>query len=221
MIQHNNTWIVCLSHADVVAISSSSCRFISIIYSACIFKTHHYLTTTKRASYAVYSVTTSCHGTISWRRHQMETFSAWLALCAGNSPVPVNSPHKGQWRGALMFTLICVWINGCVNNREAGDLRRYCAHYVVTVMFRINITVWGDSPHKGPAMRIFVDKFVVSPNTCSANSRISMTLIWRYYNVMGCILFNVYSDHSEYGLSQLETTLHCNVVSHWLNPHSE
>ena len=32
-----------------------------------------------------------------------------------------------------MFTLICVWINGCVNNREAGDLRRYCAHYGVTI----------------------------------------------------------------------------------------
>ena len=35
-----------------------------------------------------------------------------------------NSPHKGQWCGALMFSLICVWINGWVNNREAGDLRR-------------------------------------------------------------------------------------------------
>ena len=35
---------------------------------------------------------------------------------------PVNSPHKGQWRGALMFSLICVWINYWVNNREAGDL---------------------------------------------------------------------------------------------------
>ena len=33
----------------------------------------------------------------------MKTFSALLALCAGNSPAPVNSPHKGQWRGALMF----------------------------------------------------------------------------------------------------------------------
>ena len=40
---------------------------------------------------------------------------------AGNSPVPVNSPHKGQWRGALVFSLICVWIYGSVNNREAGD----------------------------------------------------------------------------------------------------
>ena len=47
---------------------------------------------------------------------------------------PVNSPHKGQWHGALMFSLICVWINGWVNNREAGDLRRYLAHYDVTVM---------------------------------------------------------------------------------------
>ena len=42
-----------------------------------------------------------------WWRHQMETFSALLALCAGNSPVPVNSPHKGQWRGTFMFPLIC------------------------------------------------------------------------------------------------------------------
>ena len=47
---------------------------------------------------------------------------------------PVNSPHKGQWCGALMFSLICVWINGWVNNREAGDLRRHRAHYDVTVM---------------------------------------------------------------------------------------
>ena len=47
---------------------------------------------------------------------------------------PVNFPHKGQWRGALMFALICVWINGWVNNREAGDLRRYRPHYDAIVM---------------------------------------------------------------------------------------
>ena len=71
----------------------------------------------------------------SWWRHQMETLSALLAPCAGNSPVPVNSPHKGQWRGALMFSLICVWINFWVNNREAGDLRRHHGHYEVNVMW--------------------------------------------------------------------------------------
>ena len=43
-------------------------------------------------------------------------------------------PHKGQWHGALMFSLICAWINGWVNNREAGDLIRHHSHYDVTVM---------------------------------------------------------------------------------------
>ena len=47
---------------------------------------------------------------------------------------PVKYPHKGQWRGALMFSLICAWINAWVNNREAGDLRRYRSHYDVTIM---------------------------------------------------------------------------------------
>ena len=47
---------------------------------------------------------------------------------------PVNSPHKGQWRVALIFSLICVWINDWINNREACDLRRYRAHYDITVM---------------------------------------------------------------------------------------
>ena len=46
-----------------------------------------------------------------------------------------HSPHKGQWRGALMFSLICVWIKDWVNNREAGDLRRCRGHYDVIVMY--------------------------------------------------------------------------------------
>ena len=77
------------------------------------------------------SVLSSC----SWWRHQMETFSALLALCAGNSPVPVNSPHKGQWRRTLMFSLICAWINDWVNNPEAADLRRHRGHYGVNVTY--------------------------------------------------------------------------------------
>ena len=80
-----------------------------------------------------------------WWRHQMETFSALLALCAGNSPVPVNSPHKGQGRGALMFSLIYASMNGWVNNREVGDLRRYRGHYDVNVMtlyYRVFHHLW-------------------------------------------------------------------------------
>ena len=66
-----------------------------------------------------------------WWRHQMETLSA-LVICTWNSPV--NSPHKGQWRGAVIFSFSCIWINSWINNREAGDLRRHRAHYDVTVM---------------------------------------------------------------------------------------
>ena len=56
-------------------------------------------------------------------------------LVRGIHRSPLNSPHKGQWRGALMFSLICAWINCWVNNREAGDLRRHRSHYDVIVMY--------------------------------------------------------------------------------------
>ena len=68
-----------------------------------------------------------------WWRHQMETFSALLAFVRGIHRSPVNSPHKGQWRGALMFSFICRRINGWVNNLKAGDLWRLRGHYDVTV----------------------------------------------------------------------------------------
>ena len=66
---------------------------------------------------------------IKWKH-----FPRYWPFVRGIHQSPVNSLHKGQWRGALMFSLICVWINGWVNNREAGYLRRYRAHYDVIVM---------------------------------------------------------------------------------------
>ena len=38
-----------------------------------------------------------------------------------------------------MFSLIYAWINDWANNGEAGDLRRYPAHYDVTVMVFLDI----------------------------------------------------------------------------------
>ena len=66
---------------------------------------------------------------IKWKH-----FPRYWPFVRGNHRSPVNSPHKGQWRGALMFTLICTRINGWVYNCEAGDLRRNFAHYDVIVM---------------------------------------------------------------------------------------
>ena len=65
-----------------------------------------------------------------WWRHQMETFSALLAICAGNSPVPGEFPTQRPVTRSFDVFLDLRW----VNNREAGDLRRYRPHYDVTVM---------------------------------------------------------------------------------------
>ena len=44
---------------------------------------------------------------IKWKH-----FPRYWPFVQGIHRSPVNSPHKGQWRGALMFSLICAWING-------------------------------------------------------------------------------------------------------------
>ena len=62
---------------------------------------------------------------IKWKQ-----FPHYWPFVRGIHRSPVNSPHKGQWRGAL----ICTRINGWVNNGEAGDLRGYRAHYDVIMM---------------------------------------------------------------------------------------
>ena len=66
---------------------------------------------------------------IKWKH-----FPRFWPFVRGIHRTPVNSPHKGDWRGPLMFSLICACINGWVHNREAGDLRRHRPHYDVTVM---------------------------------------------------------------------------------------
>ena len=66
---------------------------------------------------------------IKWKH-----FPRYWPFVGGIHRSPVNSPNKGQWRRALMFSMICLWINGWVNNREAGDLRCYPANYDVIVM---------------------------------------------------------------------------------------
>ena len=66
---------------------------------------------------------------IKWKH-----FPRYWPFVRGIHQSPVNSPHKGQWRGALIFSLICVCIHGWVNNPEAGDLRCSGAHYDVIVM---------------------------------------------------------------------------------------
>ena len=47
-------------------------------------------------------------------------FPRYWPFTRRNHRSPVNSPHKDQWHGALMFSSISVWTNGWVNNGDAG-----------------------------------------------------------------------------------------------------
>ena len=75
---------------------------------------------------------------IKWKH-----FPRYWPFVRGIHRFPVNSHHKGQWRGAVMFSLICAWKNGWVNNRKAGDLRRHRAHHDISVIifFRHKIRI--------------------------------------------------------------------------------
>ena len=75
-----------------------------------------------------------------------EYFPRYWPFVRGIHRSPLNRPHNGEWRGALMFSLICAWTNDWVNNRDAGDLRRHRAHYDVTVMFALLISFTANVP---------------------------------------------------------------------------
>ena len=61
--------------------------------------------------------------------HQIETYSVLLAICAGNLLVPGEFP---AWR--TVTRSFDVFFDLRLNNREAGDLRCYRAHYDVIVI---------------------------------------------------------------------------------------
>ena len=108
--------------------------------NAVCFKRHILLERILGLLRRLYPFVTLC--SISWPGHhddviKWKQFPRYWPFVRGIHRSPVNSPHKGQWRGALMLCLICAWINGWVNNRETGDLRRHRAHYDVIVMMQM------------------------------------------------------------------------------------
>ena len=115
----------------------------------CRQATSHYLSSCWTKSLSSYGVTrsqrvkSSAYLVAKMARHddviKWKQLPRYWPFVRGIHQSPVNSPHKGQWRGALMLSLICICIKGWVNNREAGDLRCYPAHYDVTVMQSVTV----------------------------------------------------------------------------------
>ena len=109
---------------------------------------------------------------IKWKH-----FPRYWPFVQGFHRSPVISPHKGQWREALMFSLICARINhvnGWVNNGEAGDLTRHRAHYDVIVMCWSGTVRCADIfTHRDVNIWVFIDTFVCrrwDPNARSSDS---------------------------------------------------
>ena len=154
---------------------------------------------------------------IKWKH-----FPRYWPFVRGIHRSPVNSPHKGRWREALMFSLICAWMNDWVNSGEAGDLRSYCTHYVVTVMnmvysiFCSMRTHWNNnviiltkcSSSALPDCRHLDEIFVTANSGCCKARRAR----WRKFVTMTVFpplggarlkqILMLYSDHSKHVIVQ-------------------
>ena len=142
MLSHYNLmwpWILKLKLADSFIILKhgllsmpSACKRCEIKYT---IDSHYYmvnfLQSMKNRRQCCYNVVNffTHDDVIKWKH-----FPHYWPFVRRNHRSPVNYPHNGQWHGALMFSVIWVWINGWVNNRKAGDLRRNRTRYDVIAM---------------------------------------------------------------------------------------
>ena len=98
---------------------------------------------------------------ITWWRHQMKTFFALLALCAGNSPATggFTSKRPMTWSFNAVFDLS---LNKPLSKENASDLRRHRAHYDVNVMRIIRSLKWKKSPISLDHLKMnFLDKYII------------------------------------------------------------
>ena len=98
---------------------------------------------------------------VAWWRHQMETFSALLVICAGNSPVTGEFPAQMPVTRIFDVFFDLRLNEGWVNNREAGDLRRRRAHYDVTLMAKYSYLMKENSGHRGYFLNKWINPFLL------------------------------------------------------------
>ena len=114
---------------------SDTCVNITLKHNTCMMKLHKYHWRTFvnlwLFFYQIWNPCYSDNGLCMMTSSNGTIFRVTGPLC-GEFTGPGEFPHKGQLRGALMFSYI--WINDWVNNREAGDLRLHRGHYDVNVM---------------------------------------------------------------------------------------
>ena len=99
---------------------------------------HNFRSLPSRVLYHCYIVSKPTPATEYGIKHddviKWKYFPRYRPFVRGIRRSPVDSHQKGQWCGALKFSLICAWTNGWANNRDAGDLRGQRAHFDVTLL---------------------------------------------------------------------------------------
>ena len=155
---------------------------------------------------------------IKWKH-----FRRYWPFVRGIHRSPVNSLHKGQWRRALMFSLICVWINDWVNNREAGDLIRHRAHYDVTVMvilvnvFASSFALWCLTPSCSVQIQrpISINTYAMCPQHIHSSIVKNMKTIYRS-DVQVALSFSINTDVYRYFIqNDITFTKYC--ITEWIS----
>ena len=118
----------------------------------------------------------------SWWRHQMETFFALLAICAGNSPVIDEFPARRPVTRRFDVSFIFAWINVWANNREAGNLRRHRVHNDVIVMLGPVHDIIRYNKRKEQTHTPDISKSFISNNRDPKVCIYNCTFLWIHYN---------------------------------------
>ena len=126
------------------------CRWKSIL--SC-----QYASRRQKGLWFTFSITQVDHRLHSIAFIKWKHFPRYWPFVHGIHRWPLNSRHKGQWRGALMFSLICGWTSSWANNGDAGDLRRHRTHCDVIVM----IYTWNQTANK--VLIAWLNQFVSQP----------------------------------------------------------
>ena len=126
---------------------------------------------------SVRSVCTSHDDVIKWKHFPR------LTICAGNSPVTGEFPAERPVTRSFDIFFIRAWMNGWLNNREAGDLRSHRAHYDVTVMLRPSVR---SHAFYEPTVRLVwifdYSEVNCAPSHLNSGSIEFLITVWDYYS---------------------------------------
>ena len=132
-----------------------------------------------------------------------EHFPRYCLFVWGIHLSPENSPHKRQWRGALIFfSMICPWRNGWANHRDAGDLRRPRANFHVTVMWRVNPARFTDLNVSAWVLSLYRMFKCIQLHKCN-------TLIYQWSISPSKAVFLILMQVNEGGCRQVQCVIAC------------